>query len=316
VLPRLRSPEKCWSVRGKVLTQSTRRGACDSRSVDNGLEQHHGLLDRLPSEELAPLRNLGRRRRWPRGAALLSEGHSSEWVAIITSGRTKISYFTEEGEEVVLAIRGPETLLGELSAIDGGPPSATVTALEPTEAIVISVEDFMSFLESHPKAAVLMLKVLSHRLRDADRKRIEFGSSDTLNRVGRRLVELADRFGQEVDDGVRIDLAMTQEELAGWTGSSREAVSKALRTLRSRGLIDTRRRSITVLDLAALRKARELKEGVWARSGSKSRCPWTVTSPVRIRARRILSASAATVFTSGPTNWTNGVNSTARRVAR
>jgi CRP/FNR family transcriptional regulator, cyclic AMP receptor protein len=223
--------------------------------MEGALEQRRDdYLDQLSPEQLVRLRELGRRRRWPRGAALFTEGHRSDWVAIVTSGRTKISYFTEEGDEVVLAIRGPGTLLGELSAIDGEPPSATVTALEPLETIIILVEDFLSFLEMHPTAAVLMLRVLSHRLRDADRKRIEFGSSDTLSRVARRLVELADRFGNEDAGGVRIDLPMTQEELAGWAGSSREAVSKALRTLRGRGLIETHRRSITVRDMEALRR--------------------------------------------------------------
>jgi CRP/FNR family transcriptional regulator, cyclic AMP receptor protein len=211
-------------------------------------------LDRLSPNELGSLRALGRRRRWPRGATIFNEGHRSEWVAIITSGRTKVSYYTDEGDEVVLAIRGPGTLLGELSAIDGEPPSATVTALEPTETILISVKDFTRFLESHPGAATLMLRVLAHRLRDADRKRIEFGSYDTLSRVARRLVELADRFGQQTDSGVLIDLPMTQEELAGWTGSSREAVSKSLRTLRDRGWVETHRRSMTVLDIEALRR--------------------------------------------------------------
>jgi CRP/FNR family cyclic AMP-dependent transcriptional regulator len=211
-------------------------------------------LDRLPPDELAALRALGRRRRWPRGTAIFNEGHRSEWVAIVTIGRTKVSYFTDEGDEVVLAIRGPGALLGDLSAIDGEPPSATVTALEPTETILIPVRDFVGFLESHPNAATLMLRVLAHRLRDADRKRIEFGSSDTLSRVARRLVELATRFGKETEGGVRIDLPMTQDELAGWAGSSREAVSKALRTLRTRGWIETHRRSITVRDLEALKQ--------------------------------------------------------------
>lgn len=223
--------------------------------MDPTVGQHHDeYLERLPAGDLAALRDLGRRRRWPRGAAIFTEGHRSDWVAIVTSGRTKVSYYTNAGDEIVLAIRGPGTLLGELSAIDGEAPSATVTALEPTEALVIAVDDFMGFLESHPGAAALMLRVLSQRLRDADRKRIEFGTFDTLDRVARRLVELADRFGHEVENGVQIDLPMTQEELAGWTGSSREAVSKALRTLRGRGLIETHRRSITITDIAALRE--------------------------------------------------------------
>jgi CRP-like cAMP-binding protein len=98
------------------------------------------------------------------------------------------------------------------------------------------------------------MRMLVTRLRDADSKRVEFTAFDTVGRVARRLVELAERFGTASDDRVEIALALSQEELAGWTGSSREAVSKALQSLRGRGWIETKRRGITILDLDALRK--------------------------------------------------------------
>jgi CRP-like cAMP-binding protein len=94
--------------------------------------------------------------------------------------------------------------------------------------------------------------MLSSRLRDADEKRVEFAAYDSVGRVARRLVEMAGRFGDPEGLGVRITLPLTQEELAGWTGSSREAVSKALQALRDRGLIETKRRAVTVLDLEGL----------------------------------------------------------------
>jgi len=72
--------------------------------------------------------------------------------------------------------------------------------------------------------------------------------------VSRRLVELSDAHGREGDDGVTITLPLSQEELAGWTGSSREAVTKALRTLRELGWIETGRRTISIRDREALRR--------------------------------------------------------------
>jgi CRP/FNR family transcriptional regulator, cyclic AMP receptor protein len=84
--------------------------------------------------------------------------------------------------------------------------------------------------------------------------RIEFAASQTLTRVAIRLVELAHRYGEPSDGEVVIDLPISQEELAGWTGSSREAVAKALHTLREMGLIVTDRRRITVTDLDGLRR--------------------------------------------------------------
>jgi CRP/FNR family transcriptional regulator, cyclic AMP receptor protein len=99
----------------------------------------------------------------------------------------------------------------------------------------------------------VLLKLLAHRLRDADRKRIEFASLDTQGRVAARIVELSARFGQPRPDGsVLITLPLSQEQLATWVGSSREATAKALGQLRERGLVETGRRRLTVVDLRAL----------------------------------------------------------------
>lgn len=207
----------------------------------------------LTKDELHDLVTRGVRRRFKRGSFLLTEGEVSDHVAIVLSGRVKVSSFTAEGREIVLAVRGPGELLGELSALDGGPRVASVSALEPVEALLVPAERFERFLQDHARMAVLLLQMLSRRLRDAERKRVEFGAFDTPGRVARRLLELVDRYGQPDGSGLRIALSLTQDELAGWTGASREAVSKALRHFRDRGWVQTGRRSILVLDVEALR---------------------------------------------------------------
>ncbi|SDJ47258.1 Crp/Fnr family transcriptional regulator [Nonomuraea jiangxiensis] len=210
------------------------------------------FLTMLTKEEVEALRGAGRPRRWDRGTVVMTEGDTSDWVLVLTEGRVKVSSHTSSGTEVVLAVRGAGGLLGEFSAIDGSPRSATVTALEPISGIV--VRDFPAFLERHGRVAVLLMKLITGKVRDADRKRIEYGAFDTTGRVATRLLELADRYGEMTNSGVRVALPLSQDELAGWTGSSREAVSKALRTLRDRGLIETGRRRVVIHDIEGLRK--------------------------------------------------------------
>ncbi|MBF8184873.1 Crp/Fnr family transcriptional regulator [Nonomuraea sp. K274] len=210
------------------------------------------FLSLLTDEEVEALRMAGRPRRWDRGTVVMTEGDTSDWVLVLTQGRVKASSHTSSGTEVVLAVRGPGALLGEFSAVDGSPRSATVTALEPISGII--VRDFASFLESHGRVAVLLMQLITGKVRDADRKRIEYGAYDTTGRVATRLIELAERYGEKTNSGVRVALPLSQDELAGWTGSSREAVSKALRTLRDRGLIETGRRRVVIHDLEGLRK--------------------------------------------------------------
>jgi CRP/FNR family transcriptional regulator, cyclic AMP receptor protein len=210
------------------------------------------FLSELSPNERVALFERGRKRRFNRSATLINAGTVSGSVAVILEGRIKLSFFTDEGNEVLLAIRGPGDLVGDLSALDGQPHSATATALEPVDAMIIAATDFVAFLLEHSRVALMFFRMLSARLRDADEKRIEFAAYDSIGRVARRLVEMAERFGDQQDQGLFITLPLSQEELAGWTGSSREAVSKALQALRSKGLIETQRRAVTILDLPGL----------------------------------------------------------------
>jgi CRP-like cAMP-binding protein len=212
------------------------------------------FMARLRSTDRDELTARSRPRRWPAGASLFLEGEQSSTVVVIATGRVKVFQLTEDGEEIVLAVRGAGAILGELSAIDGLPRSASVAALEPVVAHVLRVESFLEFLDTHAPAAVALLQLTVERLRDADRKRVEFAAYDTPARVAQRILELAERFGEPDAQGTRITVALSQDELAGWVGASREAVAKALRTLRDNGQLTTGRRTMTVLDLDGLRR--------------------------------------------------------------
>ncbi|HVF53910.1 MAG TPA: Crp/Fnr family transcriptional regulator [Actinomycetota bacterium] len=217
-----------------------------------GVPAAGGFLGRLTDADSADLMSIGRRQSFETDATLLTEGERSDRLVLLLSGRVKLSNFTEDGREVLLGIRDPGDLLGELSAMDGQPRSACVTAIEPSEGLVITGASFRSFLERSPKAAVALLEMVIGRLRDADLKRIEFSAYDTVGRVARRLVEMADRFGTRGSEGLEIAVALSQDDLAGWVGCSREAAAKALRLLRDEGLVRTGRRSITIVDHDAL----------------------------------------------------------------
>jgi CRP/FNR family cyclic AMP-dependent transcriptional regulator len=208
----------------------------------------------LTPEEGAELRARAGRRRFRAGQALMHKGQVGDELMILMAGRVKITSTTAEGKEIVLDFRQPGDLLGELAVLDDRPRSSSVVALEPAEALVLAGREFRAVVEARPRIALELLRLLSRRFRDADRMRIEFASSQTLTRVAIRLVELAERYGEPTDGEVVIDLPISQEELAGWTGSSREAVAKALHTLREMSLVVTERRRIIISDLEGLRR--------------------------------------------------------------
>jgi CRP/FNR family cyclic AMP-dependent transcriptional regulator len=207
------------------------------------------FLDALDPDAVGWLHERGVPRTFPPGTALFIEGEASDRVLVLLRGRVKIATGAGDGRETVLAFRGPGEVLGEMSAIDGLPRSASVIAVDPVEALALGSRDFVAFLERTPKATLWILTHVIARLRENDRKRAEFGVTDTMGRVAARLAELASDHGVPAADGVTIDLPITQEELASWVGSSREGVNKALHALKSLGWVRVERRSITVLDL-------------------------------------------------------------------
>jgi len=211
------------------------------------------FLSELEPGERADLEKLGMVRRYRRGDVLFHEGDDAGAVLVLLDGHVK-AVITSDGREVILGFPGPGELLGEVSAVDGRPRSGTVRAVDDVEALVVPGSAFRMYLEARPRIALVLLRSIAGRLREADRRRVDYAVNDVVVRVAGRLVELCDRFGAEGEDGIDIGLAITQDELAAWAGASREAVAKAMALLRTLGWVKTERRRIIVLDLAALRR--------------------------------------------------------------
>jgi CRP/FNR family cyclic AMP-dependent transcriptional regulator len=222
--------------------------------VNAGASPTGRFLDVLTDDDARELRAVGRTRDYDAGDVIFHQGDEAGGVAILLSGRVKITNIAAGGKEVILAFRGPGDIVGEISAIAHATRSSAVRAIEPVQTLAVGASEFRAFLDSHAHAAMNLVLMLIERLREADQARVEFAGHDVIGRVARRLVELCERFGEPCDEGIEVTLALSQEELAGWTSSSREAVAKAMRLLRELGWIHTHRRRIVVCELEALRR--------------------------------------------------------------
>lgn len=222
----------------------------DQRTAEIVPETFFALLGEAERAEMA---GLAMRRRFQKGSVLMFEREPAERVMLLLAGRVKVVRDGGEGREALLSIRDPGDVLGELSFIDHQPRVATVTALEPVEALVMPSRDFRSYLATTPRVATVLLEVVARRFRETTVKRFEFAASDTMGRLAARIVELADRYGEPSQAGVAVVSPLSQEELAGWTGASRAGVAQSLQTLRELGWIQTERRKLIVSDPEALR---------------------------------------------------------------
>ncbi len=166
---------------------------------------------------------------------------------MIESGWVKVGSSAPSGRQVVLAIRGPGDLLGELSAIDAGARSATATAISPIVATIVRGKAFRALLISDGALTFDLLRTVAARLREADVQRLDYGAYTVTERLARLLLEYAQRYGRTDADRVVIALPLTQTELANAANASREAVAKAFKHLREIGAIRTARRYVELL---------------------------------------------------------------------
>jgi CRP-like cAMP-binding protein len=210
----------------------------------------------LTAQERESVMALGSRKHYAADAHLLTEGDRSSHVLIIIQGWVTVSVVTDRGAtRLILGLRGPGELLGEMAALDPHPRSATVRALGPTETQVISGDAFRRFLALHPRVSGLVIRQLTFRLRSADQERSALASLTVLQRLASRLTELsrAEPSGPYnpavpgvTHTGTVVQLA--QDELAATIGATREAVAKALKLLRTQHVVRTGNRMVEILD--------------------------------------------------------------------
>jgi CRP/FNR family cyclic AMP-dependent transcriptional regulator len=217
---------------------------------------HIPFLRQLGPEDADALVARVRRRTVARNEPILRAGAAGDEVVLVLSGRVKLVAFGAARREVVLAIRGAGELLGEMAAIGGQRRTASAIAVDEVEAGFMHGDELQAFLREHPDTALVLIRMLVRRLTEADRDRVDLATRDSVGRVAKRLLDLAAEHGTPsgAGAGTRIELSLSQDELARWTGATRETVSRALRLMRQLGWVATDHRTITVLDPDALRE--------------------------------------------------------------
>jgi CRP-like cAMP-binding protein len=217
-------------------------------------EPQHGYWLRLTREQRATLIATGSRTWVGPGTPVIPEQDRSGDVSVIWSGLTKAVTRIGDGPAMVLALRGPGDIIGELAIIRHGPRSAAVVAVTRVEVLTITRDHFIRFLRVHPEAAAILHRTVVDRLCEADRDRLASASMTVGQRLARLLLKLVQRYGVPTPaGGLKVD-QLSQRELAACIGGARRTVAREMRSWRQRQIITTERRTVTVHDTGALER--------------------------------------------------------------
>jgi CRP-like cAMP-binding protein len=197
------------------------------------------FFQHMGNEELDEIIGFAVERRVPRGTVIFSKGDAGSSMMAVLSGRIRISAVSADGKEVTLnTIRAGE-IFGEIALLDGKPRSADATAQEDTVLMVVERKQFLPFLLRNPPLVERLLAVLCDRLRRTSLVLEEIALFDLPSRLARLIMKLSNDYGRPAPGGgVRIDLKLSQRDLATLVASSRETVNKQLRGWREAGVVD------------------------------------------------------------------------------
>ncbi|MCQ4043328.1 Crp/Fnr family transcriptional regulator [Streptantibioticus rubrisoli] len=195
---------------------------------------------------------LGRLVHFHGGERLLREGELGTEVYLLLKGWFKVLAVMDDAREALLAVRAGGDIVGELACFDAQPRSATVLAVGPGAARLISRQEFLGFLGAEDEVTQAVMRAVGGKLRWATRRRQDFGGSGVQTRVARVLAELARSYGRQDGSSIAISVSLSQPELATLVGSSEPSVHRVLRSLRQRRIIETGYRRILIRDVPGL----------------------------------------------------------------
>ncbi len=216
------------------------------------------LLHRVPvfsalgDDDLNRLAEVAVPRRFESGEVVFREGDASNTCYIVRSGRARAVREHSDGRSITLATFGPGEIFGELAMFDDERRSATVEAIESTEAIAILGGDMRRLLRRHPDISVKLLSALGRRLRETNERLASQSFQTVQSRVAGVLLQFVTAYRAEGRGDGDVLITSTQADLAQLAGSSRESASRFLAVLERAGVITQGRGKLTVHDPEAL----------------------------------------------------------------
>lgn len=203
----------------------------------------------LTEQELELINKIAADQKFKKGEYIFFEGEVGNKFYIIKNGQLKLTKMIENGDEQILNIFSANDIIAEIVAFDKGNYPASAITMTDTEVIVFNQSDLEDLILKHPTIGIKLLREMSHRLRRAQANVRDLALKDSSARVAGLLIFLAEKYGEESDDIIILDISLTQQELASMIGSSRETVSRILGQFENESLIKTSRKKIEIHQL-------------------------------------------------------------------
>ena len=225
----------------------------------NAVSQLRVLPFNSPLRAIPGIDRVSRSRIYPRGAIVFREGDVARGVYVLSSGRAKVSLSSADGRKLIIRLAGGGDVLGLYAGLTGRPFEATAEMLEGGRVDFIPREDLLNLMRHNSVPGFDLLYMFSRQFSDfVDHTRMVVLSESALEKLARLIMRWAKDFGERTTEGVRVQLLLTQEEIAQIIGASRETVTRLFSALKRDRIIRVKRDWMWIDDSAALASLAQL----------------------------------------------------------
>jgi CRP-like cAMP-binding protein len=211
------------------------------------------LFSHMDEREIQALAERTTMREVSKGKVILRPDEQPGMVYLIKEGRVKISRYSKDGREQILALLEPGNLFGELG-LAGEVESVHAEAFEDSLICTLRRNDFIELIRNQPELMLYLVKVLADRLRQTEEELADIVFRTVPARLASLLLRLAEMYGESNGRGMRLALRLTHHDIASMIGATRETVTSTLSQFRDDGLIDVDHRHIIIKDRAGLHR--------------------------------------------------------------
>lgn len=209
----------------------------------------------LSDDEIKKIVNLIDKKTYQKGEIILHEGDISNTLYIVNEGKIKLSKFTLDGKEQIIRIISSGEFFGELNLFtENNVNNFTAYAISDVELCTLIKRNMDEILLKYPQISLKILKEVSKRLQETENLAQNLATNDIEIRIAYMLQEFIEKYGSETKKGIKIDCPINREEMANYTGVSRETISRKLRKFADLGIIELiGNKVIIVKDVKTLR---------------------------------------------------------------
>ena len=212
-----------------------------------------------PLRAIPGIDRVSRSRIYSRGAVVFHEGNIARGVYVLSSGRAKVSISSADGKKLIIRIARPGDVLGLYAGLTGRPFEATAEMVEGGRIDFISRTDLLNLMGRQQSFSSDLVEMFSRQFSEfVDNTRMLLLSQSALEKLARLIVRWGRDFGERTGEGIRVQILLTQEEIAQIIGASRETVTRLFSTLKRDKIIRVKRDALWIRDSEALASLAQL----------------------------------------------------------